>query len=89
MAEAEARIVVAAVAARVVVAEAAVRVEPPSGTGGGDGVVLAAAELLVVISNQEVPLMLLGSGHVGQKTPELAPVACSRSELGLPLWPSK
>ncbi|EMS57894.1 hypothetical protein TRIUR3_25220 [Triticum urartu] len=86
MAEAEARIVVAAVAARVVVAEAAVRVEPPSGT---DGVVLAAAELLVVISNQEVPLMLLGSGHVGQKTPELAPVACSRSELGLPLWPSK
>ncbi|KAM3409001.1 hypothetical protein ACQJBY_001805 [Aegilops geniculata] len=84
MAEAEARMVV--VAARVLAAEAAVRVEPPSGT---DGVVLAAAELRVVISNQEVPLMLLGFGHVGQKMSELAPVACSRSELGLPLWPSK
>lgn len=73
-------------AARVVVAEAAVRAEPPSDT---DGAVLAAAELRVVISSQEVPVVLLGFGHVGQKTPELAPVACSRSELGLPLWPSK
>ncbi|KAI5017438.1 hypothetical protein ZWY2020_042326 [Hordeum vulgare] len=34
-------------------------------------------------------MMLVGFGHVRQRTPELAPVACSRGELGLPLWPSK
>ena len=72
-------------------AEVAVRVAPPSGSDGA-ALVLVGAELRAVISDQEVPVALLGFGgfgHVGQKTAELAPVACSRSELGLPLWPLK
>ncbi|KAI4962519.1 hypothetical protein ZWY2020_030302 [Hordeum vulgare] len=78
-------------AARVVVAEAAVRVAPASRSDRA-ALIPVGAELRAVISDQEVPVALLGFGgfgHVGQKTPVLAPVVCSKSELGLPRRASK
>jgi hypothetical protein len=69
------------VLARVVLVEAEVLVASTSVTDGAP-LLLAVAELSV-LSIQKDPVVMLGFGHVDQKTPELAPAACGRSELRL------
>jgi hypothetical protein len=74
-------VVETAVLAIVVLVEAEVLVASTSVTDGAP-LLLAVAELSV-LSFQKDPVVMLGFGHVDQKTPELAPAACGRSELRL------